>query len=101
MASIAEAMIPPALTFIPLARMLLTLSRSASAGEKSGSRREVAVSRLSSALPIIDISAGGRSPCIPETRLSSTSTEPACSSGPAVTASETRWETSCRKAPAS
>ena len=78
LASIAAAMIPAGLTLSPLASRSLRLARIASAGSKSGSRCSVAWSRLSSALPIIDISAGGRSPCAPEIRLSSTRTVPAC-----------------------
>ena len=100
-ASIAAAMIPAGLTLSPLVSRSERLSRIASAGSKSGSRCSVLWSRLSSALPIIDISAGGRSPCAPDTRLSSTRTVPAWSSGPAAAASETRCATSPRNAPAS
>ena len=99
--SIAAATTPPVETLSPLVRISLTLSRNASVGEKFGSRCIVAWSRLSSALPIIDISAGGRSPCTPDNRDNSTSTVPAWTSGPADAASDTRWETSARKEAAS
>ena len=83
------------------AARVFRLSRIASAGAKVGSRCAVAWSRLSSALPTIDISAGGRSPWLPEIRERSTSTRPASMSGPLPTASLTRWATSSRKAAAS
>ena len=62
LASMAAESRPPGDVFMPEAKISLTLSRMHWAGAKVGSRWEVAWSRLSMALPIIDISAGGRSP---------------------------------------
>ena len=101
LASSALATIEPGETPNPAPRIAATLSRIASAGSKSGSRWATVWSRFNSALPTIDISAGGRSPCVPESRASSTSTEPACSCEPSATVPETRWATSSRKAAAS